>query len=1035
MPLPGARRLFVRRQRDDAREFLHVLARYLSCLFGLMNYSSRLLHQASRLLRITPERAAALLLALAPLVYFFSAARGRLSLCPDDCAVQNLPYRVLVARVILDGHLPLWNPYIFGGMPLHAAAQGGVLFPLNWLFLAPPALAAINLVVIMAYALAGVGAYLYARQTGVCVFGACVTGLVWQWSGFLIGQIGHTNIVQAASLLPWLLWAIDVYADSGRRSRALIIAALIALQVFAGHPQTIVFSILLAVAYALYAALTARDNRRRRLYFQSLILMPAGLALAAVQLLPTMELTRHSVRAAATYEFFSSYSLPPELLTLFVAPYLYGGGDGNLFRAEYVGAEFYGEYIGYVGLATLALAFVALFIKPDRLTRFWGVALLGSLALALGGFLPFDLYRLVYYVPVLNLFRTPARHLMEVDFALAVLAGRAISVITRTRHETRTLVVTLIVALSLLALSILTVTWLRPLDFRLGRTAASVTPLRAPELFLPIVLAAFSLWALYRFARGRAGASLLLLAVIVADLGLWGQSSGWRRSPTGDDVLFARELPSVAFLRQHDHQPGRILSLSPPLDAALSTTPNAKATAWSGLSARPDIYMMHGIENAAGFDGFGLARYSRLADDMKLWGAPDAPARSLREGREFDLLNVRYLIAPRSPEDSSSSPPPLTATKEYGGHLFAEPQLGLTAMDASLRLSFIVPNVPTDKLALVTLLSHSANLADGETVGRVRLHTANGRAFEFALRAGIDTSEWAHERADVNAVIRHKRATIAESWSVEDQAKRFDGYNYVTAFNLPEKAIITGGEIEVAHLPHAPQLSLNLIRMSLVDSGESASVPLRREWFNLPSPQATHPSRDVDSSSARDERRWRKVAQTGDAVIYENTRALPRAWLATEAVIVTDEVALNTIRHGRLPDGDDWNPHRTALVDSGFGANLTEGEIEREATIRSYAPNRIDIRAACSAPAILVLSENHYPGWHATVNDQRAEILRVNYNLRGIRLQPGEHEISFTYRPRSVLLGFSLSIITALALLIWTLLGRPNGKAKTDLCT
>lgn len=999
-----------------------------------MNHSSRLLHRALHLPRITPERAARLLLALAPLVYFFSAVRGGLALCPDDCAVQNLPYRVLVARIILDGDLPLWNPYIFGGMPLHAAAQGGVLFPLNWLFILFPALMAINLVVIMAYALAGVGAYLYARQTGVCVFGACVTGLVWQWSGFLIGQTGHTNIVQAASLLPWLLWAIDAYAESGRRSRAVMIALVIALQVFAGHPQTVVFSILLAGAYALYLALTARKNRRRRLYFQSLILMPAGVALAAAQILPTLELTRHSARAATTYEFFSSYSLPPELLSLFIAPYLYGGGDGKLFRAGYVGADFYGEYVGYVGLATLALAVIALLIKPDGLTKFWGIAFLGSLALALGGFLPFDLYRLVYYVPVLNLFRTPARHLMEVDFALAVLAGRAVAVITRTRHETRTLVVTLVVALILVALSVLTVTWLRPLDFRLGREA-SVTLLRAPELFLPIVLATLSLLALYRFARGRGGASLLLLAIIIVDLGLWGQSSGWRRSPSRDDVLFARELPSVTFLRQHADQPGRILSLSQSLDAALSTTPNAIATVGSSLSAQPDIYMMHGVENAAGFDGFGLARYSRLADDMKLWGAPGAPARSLREGREFDLLNVRYLIAPRSPEDSPPPPPlpPLVATRNYGGHLFAEPQLGLPEMTPSLRASFIIPNVPTDKLALITTLSHSASVADGETIGRVRLKTIDGRTFGFALRAGIDTSEWAHERADVNAVIRHGRATIAESWSMEESAERYDAHNYMTAFNLPEKAIIIGGEIEAAPLPHAPQLSLNLIRMSLVESSKSASVPLHRESFNLLSAQATHTSRDADSSAAHDER-WRKVAQTGDAIIYENLRALPRAWLATEAVPVTDEVALETIRTGRLPNGDGWNPHRTALVDSGFGANSAGGEIEREAAITSYAPNRIDIRASSAAPAILVLGENHYPGWRATINGQPAEIMQVNYNLRGIQLPPGKHEVSFTYRPRSVLLGCLLSIITALALLIWMLFGRLNGKRQADLC-
>ena len=40
--------------------------------------------------------------------------------------------------------------------------------------------------------------------------------------------------------------------------------------------------------------------------------------------------------------------------------------------------------------------------------------------------MPFRLYEVLYHVPVLNLFRGPTRHLMEVHFALAVLAGRGL---------------------------------------------------------------------------------------------------------------------------------------------------------------------------------------------------------------------------------------------------------------------------------------------------------------------------------------------------------------------------------------------------------------------------------------------------------------------------------------------------------------------------------------------------------------------------------------------------------------------------------
>jgi len=45
--------------------------------------------------------------------------------------------------------------------------------------------------------------------------------------------------------------------------------------------------------------------------------------------------------------------------------------------------------------------------------------------------------------------------------------------------------------------------------------------------------------------------------------------------------------------------------------------------------------------NAAGYDGFGLARYSALAGDMKLWGDLDDPRKTLSgEGRALDLLGV-----------------------------------------------------------------------------------------------------------------------------------------------------------------------------------------------------------------------------------------------------------------------------------------------------------------------------------------------------------------------------------------------------------
>jgi uncharacterized membrane protein YfhO len=71
------------------------------------------------------------------------------------------------------------------------------------------------------------------------------------------------------------------------------------------------------------------------------------------------------------------------------------------------------------------------------------------------------------------------------------------------------------------------------------------------------------------------------------------------------------------------------------------------------------------------------------------------------------------------------------------------------------------------------------------------------------------------------------------------------------------------------------------------------------------------------------------------------------------------------------------------------------------------------------APAILVLSENHYPGWRAYVDGKSVDVIRVNYNLRGVAVPAGNHLVEFVYRPKSVLAGLAVSLLTLLSLLFW----------------
>jgi hypothetical protein len=631
---------------------------------------------------------------------------------------------------------------------------------------------------------------------------------------------------------------------------------------------------------------------------------------------------------------------------------------------------------------------------------------------------------------------------------------------------------------------------------------AEVGVMRAPELFLPVAFAAAGAWAVWTFARGRRrGAVVLLVALVVLDSVVWGQSSGWRVGcPKFDSDLWG-EPPTVRYLRELESKgqdgPYRILTEDQPFDPSLPVPPNTPGGRWVP-ELQPDVYEMYGVENAAGYDGFGLSRYSRLAGDMKVWGELTDPERTLRgTSRELDLLNVRYLLtrpiagaaesasspaanAPASsavrnassasiannasasslarPPARASAPTALpatdvaadfpAATEEFGGRRFAAEDLGLPALDAGARLSFVVPPVEADGVALLTNLSWSVNVPDGASVARVRLFAEGGRSFDFDLRAGEHTSDWAYDRADLRARVRHKRAPLATSYEVEDARGRYEAHTYVSSFRLPERVAVTGGEIEGARLARAPDLTLGVTRVSLFEEANGKSFPLRREWVSRqsasaqPEPQtkqegqttsqpgpaasaqATPTPQTLATPQTREQlalKRWRRLARLGDVAVFENTRALPRVWLASDVRVLPEEEMLGVIRTGRLPEGGAWEPLRTALVEAPLDfRGDAAGDPSARASFVRREPNRVELKTNSSAPTILVLSENHYPGWRTYVDGRAAETLRVDYGLRGVVLAAGEHRVEFVYRPKSVLIGLAVTLVSLALLLLWS---------------
>src|SRR5262249_22038305 len=118
-----------------------------------------------------------------PLLYFYPAVKGELALVQGDGWAANLGLRILTGKMLAQGLFPLWNPYLFGGMPLLASIYPGVLYPPNWLFVLFRPEIAMTMVVITTYHLAFIGTYRYARALRLNRFSALIAGIIFTFGG------------------------------------------------------------------------------------------------------------------------------------------------------------------------------------------------------------------------------------------------------------------------------------------------------------------------------------------------------------------------------------------------------------------------------------------------------------------------------------------------------------------------------------------------------------------------------------------------------------------------------------------------------------------------------------------------------------------------------------------------------------------------------------------------------------------------------------------------------------------------------------
>lgn len=639
----------------------------------------------------------------------------------SDQYIAGYAFRHFAAESLREsGSFPLWNPYLFGGMPYVAGMHGDIFYPTFLLRMILPTDVAMTWGFIIHEFLAGLFTYLFLRRIGVGFAGGIVGGLAYMLSGQIASYAspGHDGKLFVSTLLPLFLLVLHAGLRDSRRWAWGAIAIVVGLGVLSPHPQLLQYMLLCGGFYALYLTFTKpevgaveRSVALRRLGY-SLAAIALGGLIGAIQYLPVMEYVPWSPRAGGTgWEHATSYSMPvEELLVNSWLPQFTGILEHYWGRN---GIHFHSEYLGVVVLFLAGLGLMRGSAPSRSQQWFWAGVFIVSALWALGGFTPF--YHIVYaIVPGTKFFRAPSTIYYVTSFAVAVFAAFGTQRITRgdvsVRYAGGWAAFAVLVVLAGVTGAFTSLGLTVALPGREEGVFANASEVMAGAWRSAAFIVAIAALALAA-AKGRIRGHAMLAAVaVLLTVDLWSVERHYWKFLPGADVVFADN--AITDYLNEQPEPGRVLPIG--------LSPTTVRGPYLGFRGAYDGLMAHEIRQFIGYHGNELGRFQDVLNGGQA-------GSGLVNPNVWALYNVRYFLTDVAEE-------PLDGALHVAGP--AEDHLGnelhLYRMPGDNPAAWVAPAIVTasDDAVLNTVLDprfdvHSvALMTDSATVESVELSVA-----------------------------------------------------------------------------------------------------------------------------------------------------------------------------------------------------------------------------------------------------------------------------------------------------------------------
>lgn len=578
-------------------------------------------------------------------VYFSDVFFKGSLLAIEDGFNYFFPMMITMSRQYKNLTFPFWNPQVFSGFPLFGSMQPGALYPFNIVLpLLFKPVVAFNLNLMLHYSLAGLFTFLYARQIGLGIFPSLLSGIVFAFLGYLPSHLIHPSIVASGTWIPLIFFFHERLRQNPDIKTAAYGSFVIAMQVFAGHPQICFYTYLLLMFSVVFHLFYLDRSKRWRFAFFSILSLGLGIVIALPQIAATYELMTMGARVKTTYEFFSSYPFPIYMIPTFLFPFFY------YFGGSY-GGEFWGPFpeLGqeaFIGTLPFLLSLLVLTRwKKNRYVIFWGLVAFLAFVLALGDATG-PLNRGLFHLPFIRSFRGPSKHIMEMSLALSILTGFGFSFLQEPEREKRLVRALIIAIVAALSGSLITFTLFREpvrdflreyfsvmkypqVTWARGHIPERALSMADPAIYFPMLTMSAYLACLVSLLKTRQNLRNALLLII--SLMIFAEGLLYRLPvPHSDEVTnYRKELYTALAADTH----GRTALLTNKI---------------SPMTALP-----YGISLIDGYDPLLMKDYDKLVPLLFLQ-TPETWQILLQNNSLLSMLNTKYVVVDHragNPED------------------------------------------------------------------------------------------------------------------------------------------------------------------------------------------------------------------------------------------------------------------------------------------------------------------------------------------------------------------------------------------------